>query len=516
MAPTDLASLAAAVDLTEGDIADAAERLAGKVRTLARTWHAAGTADDQRSQALAKLARRHHVAQPGKASFAQRLARMQDPAWWRRALRKRLRIVELQAIRAGQVHAHGSPYASAKALYRAERNAKRVAAQLASLDAVNLDTGEVLPLKDVVERSQANPANRRAALMVRIKGIEAQAQTKGHLAVFLTLTAPSRMHARHHTGQANDRYDGTSPRDAQAYLNGVWRCAMRELQRRGLHAYGLRTVEPHHDGCPHWHVLLWAAPGAMDAALAVLRRHALADSPSEPGAQARRLKVEAIDPAKGSAAAYVAKYVSKSIDGHGVDTDDESAGTGADSARRIVAWARLWGIRQFQFFGLPPITPARELRRQALKGATFDSAGLTAAHAAAWANDYAAYLAALETHGVAFSLRYDLLPSRRYAGELARVVRGLNARAADIPAALELITRTECWVIQPRAAGLDLWRADGALGTADVFPWTRFNNCANPGASGTYDIHEAHRQGVRQVDAKCAADPLTDTVGAPA
>ena len=46
-----------------------------------------------------------------------------------------------------------------------------------------------------------------------------------------------------------------------------------------------------------------------------MRRHALRDGPDERGAQARRFTVERIDPAKGSAVGYVAKYVSKSIDG---------------------------------------------------------------------------------------------------------------------------------------------------------------------------------------------------------
>ena len=185
---------------------------------------------------------------------------------------------------------------------------------------------------------------------------------------------------------------------------GVWRKAMRSMQRDGLTAYGMRTVEPHHDACTHWHVLMFTAPSQSEAVLHTLRAYALADSPNEPGATEHRFKVERIDPSKGSALACVAKYVSKSIDGEGLGTDNESDESGTNTARRIVAWARRWGIRQFQFFGLPPITPMRELYRH--DGEGLNSAGLSEAHQACKANDHAAYMTACEAHGIDFAVQY--------------------------------------------------------------------------------------------------------------
>ena len=78
---------------------------------------------------------------------------------WRRALRKRIRTVEHHAIRRGAVHRRVSPYVSAKALRRHESDRRRLAALLASLDVMNVGTGEVIPLDDVIAWSQANPAN---------------------------------------------------------------------------------------------------------------------------------------------------------------------------------------------------------------------------------------------------------------------------------------------------------------------------------------------------------------------
>ena len=221
-------------------------------------------------------------------------------------------------------------------------------------------------------------------------------------------------------------------------------------------------------------MLLFAAPGQSEAILRTLRTYALADSPNEPGADQRRFKVIPIDPAKGGAAHYVAKYVSKSIDGEGLGKGNESDTSGNDTARRVIAWARRWGIRQFQFFGLPPITPMRELYRH--DGEGLGSAGLSEAHDACKANDHAAYLGACEAHAIGFDVRYIERPSTRYADELARAVRGLCASAADLSAPLELTTRTETWCIQPRQ-----------VRTEDGFclPRTRFNNCAQSMESTT-------------------------------
>ena len=474
MTADDLATMAAAFDLTDSDIEAAAEKIAGQVRRMATLWQSQRTPEPIATKYLRGMAARHHVELPAKDGFTQRLNRLGDPAWWRRALRKRLRTVEHQAIKRGAVHRHASPYVSGKALRRYEADRRRLTSLLASLEVLNVGTGEVIALDEVIAASQANPANRRMAMMARIKGIEARARSKEHEALFLTITAPSRMHARHHTGQANDGHDGSSPRQVQTYLHGVWRKAMRSMQRDGLTAYGMRTVEPHHDACPHWHVLLFAASGQSEAILRTLRAYALADSPDEKGADEHRFKVERIDPAKGSALAYIAKYVSKSIDGEGVGTDTESDTSGSDTARRVVAWARRWGIRQFQFFGLPPITPMRELYRH--DGEGLGSAGLSEAHQACKANDHAAYLGACEAHAIGFDVRYIERPSTRYADELARAIKGLCASAADLSAPLELTTRTETWCIQPRQ-----------MRTEDGFclPWTRFNNCAQSMESTT-------------------------------
>ncbi|RZI78133.1 MAG: hypothetical protein EOP38_28005, partial [Rubrivivax sp.] len=332
-------------------------------------------------------------------------------------------------------------------------------------------------LMDLIDASQANPAHRRRAMMARIKGIETHSKALGHVALFLTITCPSRMHPRHITGAPNERYDGTSPRMAQAYVGRLWNSLTRYCAHQGMVPYGLRVVEPHHDACPHWHVLVFIDPEHAQAFTSAARAYALADSPNEPGAQERRFTVEHIDPAKGSAVGYVAKYVSKSIDGEGVKGDDETDDSGADASRRIVAWARTWGIRQFQFFGVPPITPTRELYR--VDGDGLPGAGLREAHQACKANDYAAWLTACQVHGLAFKVSYRERPSTRYADETAKAIEGLSITGDGLGGLLELVTRTESWQIQPRQKKRETQGEGAGSCPAASVPWTRFNNSAS-------------------------------------
>ncbi|MFX9246739.1 replication endonuclease, partial [Acinetobacter baumannii] len=79
---------------------------------------------------------------------------------------------------------------------------------------------------------------------------------------------------------------------------------MRQAAHQVISPYGLRVVEPHHDACPHWHVLVFVRPEHAEVFAALMRSYALADSPNEPGAATHRFTVEYIDPAKGSAVGY--------------------------------------------------------------------------------------------------------------------------------------------------------------------------------------------------------------------
>jgi hypothetical protein len=96
----------------------------------------------------------------------------------------------------------------------------------------------------------------------------------------------------------------------------------------------------------------------------VLTRYALKEDGSEAGAAENRVKFIRINPGEGSAAGYVAKYVSKNIDGGGYQVQlTLEGGQTIDPSERVEAWASTWGIRQFQQIGGPPVGVWREARR---------------------------------------------------------------------------------------------------------------------------------------------------------
>lgn len=341
--------------------------------------------DEQRADALKAMAGRD-VADlwPDGPDMTDRgrLARLRDPVFWRRVFRKaHARTVESCAIRLGLVNGRADPYISRESLDIATKRQAANVAMLAHTLAVS-ERGDEMTLLEVAERSVSNPTIRRGELMTRVSGFELCADDLGHVKRWAVLTCPSRMHKWTHTKNGhpveNKRYDGTQPREAQHYLAQQWRRLCAWWERQGLRVYGFRTTEPHQDGTPHWNVLCFFAPltervilkklckiptDAVEVFDAGLRRYFLEnDSATERGAAVHRVKIEAIDNTKGSAAAYIAKYIAKGVDGFGLDVD--LFGNNIErTSRAVVAWSRVWGIRQFQQIGGPPVTVWRELRR---------------------------------------------------------------------------------------------------------------------------------------------------------
>ncbi|MGR8981778.1 MAG: replication endonuclease [Gammaproteobacteria bacterium] len=327
---------------------------------------------------------------PVKEGYEPAVNRMCCYRWWFRKIRNlRLRTLEEIARNIELVSRCRSTYASDYVIKLKRQQKEKNRLYLESTFVSN-ENGESYSLQELADRSVSNPAIRRAELMVRIKGFEMVAGLLGHVGEFYTLTVPSRMHACLHNGESNPRYDGPSPQKAQEYLTHLWSLIRSELHRRKIQPYGFRVVEPHHDGTPHWHLLLFMPPEHRETVREVMRNYALADSGNEPGAQIHRFKAIAIDPSQGTATGYIAKYIAKNIDGYALE-QDLYGNDALEAAERITAWANTWGIRQFQQIGGPSVTVWRQLRKMEKN----DDEELEVIRQTATASDWAAFMMAM-------------------------------------------------------------------------------------------------------------------------
>lgn len=311
------------------------------------------------------------------------IVRACDDTFWLRVINKAVIIAFESARRAaGMVSPHTSPYASFNNQQWFKERQKKQAEWIEKM-ALESSEGETLDLKDVRNASVANPANRRNELMARIRGCQEYADSVGFVALFVTLTAPGKYHRLKKRGKyfiENKNWNGEAPIAAHRWISRSWeqfRSAIgRETKTRpALNYFGMRVVEPHVDGTPHWHGVFFVDPDHVEAFTEMLTwyqtrydRHELYtdDNRKKHRAIKARVDVKKVDRSKGDAVAYIAKYISKNIDAFeldGLHDLDAKKVNLVDSVVNVTSWSRAFCFRQFQFQKTPSVTVWRELRR---------------------------------------------------------------------------------------------------------------------------------------------------------
>ncbi|EOB2525772.1 replication endonuclease [Escherichia coli] len=429
------------------------------------------------------------------------ILRLTCAEWWKRKLwllRCEWREEQLRA--ACLVSRKTSPYLSQDALseFRAQREKTRDFLKSFMLE--NED-GFTIDLETVYYAGVSNPVHRKAEMMATMKGLELLAEARGDKAVFLTVTCPSKYHATTENGHPNPKWNGATMRDSSDYLVNTFFAAVRKkLNRDGLRWYGIRTVEPHHDGTVHWHMMVFAHPEEIDCIVAITRDIAIQEDRHELGNDITpRFKVEYVDGSKGTPTSYIATYIGKNLDSRAVDSIDPKTGkprvdheTGksmAESVERAIGWARLHRVRQFQFFGIPSRQVWRELRRLASQMARnpegpqqLKDDAMDAVLAAADAGCFATYI---EKQGGVLVPRkdylirtaYDLADELNDYGEQSVQIYGIwspltgeSSRVCTHPDNWKLVRRKPEAEDSARENGFDLQGGPAA-------PWTRGNNC---------------------------------------
>jgi hypothetical protein len=226
---------------------------------------------------------------------------------------------------------------------------------------VQWDDGAVASLAAV--RDSAARA-RGAALYAISRGHEHWANTQGYTAFFLTLTLPGEYHSYSSGPRAAD---GTyphqrpnadwsreyGPRRAWQELQGRWKRLRSILAARSedLRAHvGVVVPEPHRDGTPHLHALVylprtWRDRNSAEHSTAWELRRAL--HVVCPGPRAARLEVVRRVPGRRtvSPANYVMKYILKSLN------DAQTLAEQGEGGERHRAWASARGLRRMRVLG---------------------------------------------------------------------------------------------------------------------------------------------------------------------
>jgi hypothetical protein len=299
---------------------------------------------------------------------ASAIARIFNPLWWRRKVRKLCVVKTERLVReCGGVNMQAGVYCSEFSVKRRLKQKKRNQELLENMVAEN-DQGQAFIVADVAALGVSNPHIRANEIMARAGGFDRLAlASDSYDCHFLTITCPSKYHAFHHWGGQNTKWNHSDPKQAQDYLCGVWSRVRAAWDREDIKAFGIRTCEPHHDGTPHWHMQLWFEKGKAERAIKIYEDHACLEDSYEleqaKEGNAIRFKALKMDPARGSATGYILKYVLKNINGRIEYDKTRDFGEPEEMATRIEAWAGVWGIRQFQQIGGPSVTVWRELRR---------------------------------------------------------------------------------------------------------------------------------------------------------
>lgn len=320
--------------------------------------------------ALSKLCAQHEidaVAFFKKHGASGAVARLSDSQFWRLRLRRLCNLrIEHIAKKLNFIAKQRDIYCSSVGMSNHRVRRSQNIDLLQKMWAEN-QWGQEFCLSELVDKSVSNPAVQRAELMSRLKGFEILAKEQKKVGVFFTVTCPSKYHsALSSSGAKNPKYQGFSARQGQDYLNRVWSRVRAKYARNGIECFGFRVAEPHHDSTPHSHFWLFFDKQQARQAIEIFESYATAEDAHElitDAARKARFYAKWLqNNDKHSPLSYIAKYISKNIDGFGLDVDlyDKDA---ASSAEKIKAWASLNCIRQFQQIGGASVTAWRELRR---------------------------------------------------------------------------------------------------------------------------------------------------------
>ncbi|MGE4296178.1 MAG: replication endonuclease [Campylobacterales bacterium] len=177
---------------------------------------------------------------------------------------------------------------------------------------LNKETGETVLLKEVIISAYHAPERYYAEIQNRVNTLARTAQERGLSPLFLTLTLPSKFHAMKERGGQlvpNERYAGITPDLAARELTKKFARLRHDRSMKAIakeERIYLRVVEPHKDGTPHLHILLFVPQEKFAVVRSAFERLYRRN-----GHERKANLVLAIEGEAGGAVRYVMKYINK-------------------------------------------------------------------------------------------------------------------------------------------------------------------------------------------------------------
>jgi hypothetical protein len=142
----------------------------------------------------------------------------------------------------------------------------------------NDQTGQSFSLKDCIVSSNHNPHRYYGEIQNRINTLEREAINAELTPVFLTMTLQSEFHEMKQINgklAPNSKYNGTTPKEAVKILTKQFAKlrqdrSLKELTKAQRMYY--RVNEPHKDGTPHTHILLFIPKDQIDRVETAFKR----------------------------------------------------------------------------------------------------------------------------------------------------------------------------------------------------------------------------------------------------
>lgn len=339
-------------------------------------------------------------------TFDTRVQRANCPVYWGRALRVALRRRrEHVFMHAGLISAKGEQYVSD---FQLQERAWQLEQQKKWMESTLLIHSAMPPDEEpkTLAAVAKSPWQRFSKLYAFTKAMDAIAEENGLSAAMLTLTLESEWHPNPKYGK--NSWNGASPRDAHRSLARRWQSVLRDLHRANIGISGLRVVEAHQDGCPHWHFWMLYRPEVEPDILCTVMKYfpnklkvrspgtspkstprsdyydTAVDLKAGSGRKAAYPKEGAqtewarIDRSISSGATYAMKYLLKTVDAGTTLNDEVGLFDGVTDAgdkkeaqdahqqacKRVDAYRGVWGINAGQLFGVAKcLTAWDELRR---------------------------------------------------------------------------------------------------------------------------------------------------------